>query len=81
MDLTTETQLAEQFGIKPERAAELRNKHHWPHVRLGRFDVRYTEEQVRQIVDLHTERAVPQSGPAVTVSGQTSRSASRKKSA
>ena len=50
MRLTTEEHLAEQFGLTREKAAELRQKQHWPHVRLTRFDVRYTDEQIAAII-------------------------------
>ena len=73
MRLTTEADLAEDFGLTPEKAAELRRHHQWPHVRLGRFDVRYTDEQVAAIVDMET---VKTSAPKpVGLAGQTSRSA------
>ena len=48
--LTTEADLAERFGIGPEEAATLRQKQKWPHVRLSRFKVRYTDEQIEQII-------------------------------
>lgn len=73
MNLTTETQLAELFGITPAKAAEYRKKKGWPHVRFGRFDIRYTDAQVQQIVNLHTSAATRKSG----VTGQTARSAAR----
>lgn len=50
MNLTTEAELAESFGITTEKAADLRKRQGWPHVRLTRFDVRYTDDQIRQIV-------------------------------
>lgn len=80
MNLTTETQLAEQFGLDIEKASELRRRHNWPHVRLGRFDVRYTDAQVEQIVALHTSAPKSESG-AATVPGQTKRSIARRRSA
>ena len=80
MNLTTETQLAEQFGISEEKLADLRRKHRWPHVRLGRFEVRYTDEQVADIVRLHTEVvATPPSPDLPRISGQTARSAARRR--
>jgi hypothetical protein len=76
MKLTTEAELAEDFGITPERAAELRNKRKWPHVRFGRFDVRYTDAQVEQIVKMQSE--TPKAVAPAPVAGQTQRSASRR---
>lgn len=53
---TSEEQLAEQFGITLRRARELRAKHQWPHMRFGRFGIRYTATQVSAIEDLMTVR-------------------------
>lgn len=50
MNLTTEADLAEKFDITPAKAAELRKRKRWPHVRVTRFDVRYTDAQIEQIV-------------------------------
>lgn len=75
MTLTSETDLAEQFGITPEKAADLRKRQSWPHVRLTRFDVRYTDEQIAAIVKARSvagERVIE--GAA---SGLTSRSRKR----
>lgn len=77
MNLTTEADLATQFGISEAKAAELRKKKGWPHVRLTRFDVRYTDAQVEQIVAQQTVTA--KKAATVAVAGQTSRSASRSK--
>lgn len=54
MNLTTEAELADLFGIDAEKAADLRKRQSWPHVRLTRFDVRYTDEQIRQIIAART---------------------------
>lgn len=50
MNLITEAELAEQFGISPAKAAELRRSRNWPHVRLGRFRVVYTPNQVEEVL-------------------------------
>lgn len=76
MNLTTEAQLAEQFGIRPEKAAELRKRKSWPHVRLTRFDVRYTDAQIERILEMQTPAPVS-AVKAAAVSGQTERSANR----
>lgn len=73
--LTTEAALAEDFGLTLEKIAELRRRHHWPHVRLGRFDVRYTAEQVAAIVAMETVKTAP--AKATGLAGQTTRSARR----
>lgn len=79
MDLYTDQQLAEKFGITVEHLHKLRIRHRWPCVKLGRFDVRFTAAHVEQIVAQHTE--APTKAAAVTttkkVAGQTARSASR----
>lgn len=80
MSLMTEAELAADFGIDEQKAAELRRKHDWPHVRLSRFDVRYTEEQVRQIVDSHSHRAsAPAAAPTGPIAGQSAKSAARRR--
>lgn len=78
--LTTESQLAaDVLKLSEKRTAELRLKHQWPHVRLGRFDIRYTEAQVEQIVAMQTVVAKAAPSPTAKIPGQTARSASRKK--
>lgn len=72
--LITEADLAANvLGIPEDRAARLRRDKRWPHVRLGRYDIRYTEEQVAQIVAMQSRTSERRgSGPAIA--GQTSRS-------
>lgn len=79
MDLITDAQLAEKFGIEVKKLHELRLRHRWPCVKLGRFEIRFTAAQVEQIVAKHSEipaaaTKAPASGP---VAGQTARSARR----
>lgn len=53
--LVTPEELAEAFGL--EDVAEvhrLRKRHHWPHVKLGRYEFRFTEAQVEQIIASRT---------------------------
>lgn len=74
-DLLTEDELAAKLKLTPERTAELRKRQKWPHVRLNRFDVRYTQEQYLEIVRFHTVK-----GERVFVgmsNGLTARSARR----
>lgn len=75
MNLTTEADLAAKFDITPEKAAELRKRKGWPHVRLSRFDVRYTDVQIEQIVASHSVTASRE--VEVASSGLTERSAKR----
>jgi len=81
--LTTDTELAARFGITVERFHDLRRRHGWPAVRLGRFDFRFTDEQVAQIIAMQTEKPDAKTGPKtpVTLPGQTAASASRRRSA
>lgn len=79
MNLTTEADLAEEWGIPLPKFAELRRQRGWPHVRISRFDVRYTDAQVEAIVEMQTKRpertTTPQAG---RLPGQTARSARRR---
>jgi hypothetical protein len=77
----TDAQLAEQFGIELDKFHDLRKRHNWPCVRLGRFEYRFTEAQVEQIVAMHSS-ARPKKSQASkpAVPGQTARSAARSKS-
>lgn len=73
LTMTTEADLAALFKITPERAAELRKRQGWPHVRLTRFDVLYTDAQIAEIV---RSRSVGSSRALVGISnGLTARSA------
>lgn len=71
--LITEGELAERLRIDAARAAELRRSRNWPHVRLSRFDVRYTEAQVEQVLQIQTVAGKPKP----TATGQTAASARR----
>lgn len=51
--ISEEALATDRLGISPEHAADLRRRHDWPHVRLGRA-IRYTEDQVEQIVESMT---------------------------
>lgn len=78
MNLRTEAQLAEELAIPAERAAELRRRNNWPHVRLGRFDVRYTDSQVEQVIA--SQSVVPKRDSIGPASGQSKRSAAKRAS-
>jgi hypothetical protein len=82
MNLTTDAQLAEQFGITLDRLHTLRKRNRWPFVQLGRFDIRFTDAQVEQIIAMHSEapaKVAPKVTPAIT--GQTAASARKRRSA
>lgn len=72
--LTTDAELADQFRITLAKLHELRKRHNWPHVKLGRFEFRFTERQIEQIVAI-------QAADTATSAGLTRRSANRKRSA
>lgn len=74
MNLTTDTDLADKFGITVEELHELRRRHNWPHVRFSRFVVRFTDEHIAQIVATST---VTPKRSAAGESGLTERSAAR----
>ena len=76
--LATEADLADILGIPETRVSELRRRYGWPHVKIGRT-FRFTTAHIEQIIASHTS-AAPDS-PAVVISGQTTRSASRRRSA
>jgi excisionase family DNA binding protein len=75
--LLTPDDLAELFGLSPKKVLELRSKHGWPHVRLGRR-IRFTEEQVAQIIAVQSPRS---EAPLKSASGLTAGSARRRRSA
>lgn len=61
-DLLTDADLAARFRLDLTQFHALRKRHGWPCVKLGRFEYRFTEEQVEQIVAMHAiqpERAKP----------------------
>jgi hypothetical protein len=68
--------LAASFGITVKKLHELRKRHHWPFVRLGRFEIRFTDEQVREIVAAQSVAPATKQ-PEV---GLTARSANRRRS-
>jgi len=79
MRLTTDTELAEQMGISLEQLHQLRKRRRWPCVRLGRFEVRFTDAQIEQIIATHTESGARprRADDRPPVAGQTQRSAAR----
>lgn len=72
--LTREADLANRWDMSIEQFRLLRRRHRWAHVAFSRQDIRYTDEQIEQIVRDMTTRATAtksQDGPL------TSRSAAR----
>lgn len=76
MNLITDAELAETMSITVEKLHELRKRHGWPHVRLGRFEIRFTDVQVEQIVAAQT--VAPAKGRQ-DEAGLTPRSAARRR--
>jgi hypothetical protein len=75
MNLTSADDLAAQFGVTVEKLHDLRKRYHWPHVRLGRFNIKFTDEQVAEIVAMQSR--TPAKAQSSKAAGQTSRSAAR----
>jgi hypothetical protein len=80
MNLRTETELANLLAINPAKVADLRRRHNWPHIRLGRFDVRYTDAQVEQVLAIESVTPKRSDAEAALASGQSKRSAAKKAS-
>jgi hypothetical protein len=74
MRLTREPELAAEWDLKLDQFRHLRRKHGWAHVKFSRHDIRYTAEQVEQIV---RDMTVAGAARTVTDSGLTSKSARR----
>lgn len=78
MNLATDMDLADEFGIDIEEFHRLRRYHRWPAVKLGRNVYRFTESQVELIVEQMTvEHDKPQRKSRAKATGQTKRSAAR----
>lgn len=72
--LHTDADLAETFGVPEKTIANWRRRYDWPHVLVGR-SIRYTAEQVDEIVRQHTQTPVGTSSTVTALPGQTARSA------
>lgn len=75
MKLYTLTNLADDLQISETEAETLRRRHRWPHVKVGRRNVRFTETQVAAIIAQHTVDSPSVAAPFS--SGQTARSQRR----
>ena len=74
LHLTRESVLAERWDLSVEQFRLLRRRHGWAHVKFSRQDIRYTDQQIEQIVRDMTTAGVAK--PAEDT-GQTDRSAKR----
>lgn len=78
MKLIKSADLAEEWGMAETELLRRRRRYGWPCVRLARTDVRFTEQQVEQIVAMQSTAAKPSAKkPAKSGTGQSQRSASR----
>jgi len=78
LNLTRESDLADQLGWSEAKTAEKRRREKWPHINFGRFDKRYTDAQIEQIIAMHAVTpGKPKTGPAIVIEGQTERSKRR----
>jgi hypothetical protein len=73
--LLTPADMAKMMSIREERVHEFRRRHAWPCVRVSRKEVRFTVEQVREIIERHTQQPEPPRTPPSQ--GQTRLSAER----
>lgn len=78
MKLTKASALAEKWEITEDELKRRARRYGWPCVRLSRTDIRFTEQQIEQIVAMQSRAAktkAPKDKQAGT--GQSKRSASR----
>jgi len=73
--LHSAAEVAEMFGMPLDKFLEKRQREGWPHVRLGRQNVQFTDEQIAEIVAMQTRS--PGRKPGIKVAGQTAKSAGR----
>lgn len=74
----TPEQVAEEMQLPLATFLSLKKRHHWVGVKFGRFNLRFTEEQVKEIVRQHTEsKNNAGQGSVGPLPGQTARSAAR----
>lgn len=78
---TTEEGLAELLQIDVERMARLRREKKLPHVRVSKFCIRYTPEQVRKAFELLTVEPKPVPVEVPMIGPRTAASARRKRRA
>lgn len=72
MTFKTPADLAEMFGVDTRQILEWRRSKQWPSFQVGKT-IRFTDEQVEQIVAMQSQRKKP-----APVKGQTARSSRRR---
>ena len=75
LTLTRERDLAAEWNLSLDQFRVLRRRHRWAHVAFSRQDIRYTDEQIAQIVRDMTTR--PRVRATETDTPLTPRSAAR----
>lgn len=78
-DMSTHADLAKMLKLPLATTVELRKRENWPHHRFGRH-VRFTPDQVAEIVATHAVKAESASEEPAVLGGVTKRSASRRAS-
>ena len=78
MRLTKASALAAQWDMTEAELKRRVRRYGWPVVRLSRFDWRFTDQQIEQIVAMQSRAAKPAGAAKKTAgTGQSKRSASR----
>lgn len=77
MKLIKAADLAAEWEMQESELLRRRRRNGWPCVRLSRSDVRFTEQQVAQIVAMQSSVAKAPRAAAKSGTGQSQRSASR----
>lgn len=76
MKIYTPEDVAEILAIDVDEVERLRRRHKWPHMKAGRFNIRYTEQDMEVIVA--SLAATYSSRKKKSDRGQTSRSRARR---
>lgn len=79
-ELLTPADVAERMKLTEAQVLTFRRKHNWPCVPLSRKTIRFTEEQVAEIVEKHSAAPTPAPEIPAAFAGQT-RGSRRRRSA
>lgn len=74
--LHTVAEMAESLGVTERKIVAWAKRYNWPHERFGR-ELRFTDEQVRDILAKHGHRSSATTDAKPLITGQTARSARR----
>jgi hypothetical protein len=75
--LTKAADLAAEWDMTEAELKRRVRRYGWPVVKLSRTDWRFTDQQVEQIVAMHSRASKPAASKATTGTGQSPRSARR----